>query len=385
MGPRMRRGGGESGQGASVGAPRAGHKRPIVAAGGGHRSGCPGGRQPLGGEGSGSWGAPAAPSPAAGKAWPLQPCWPCSAQPDPCPRASACSPPWRRTSPRALARPAPAASRAPRRGGTAPLGPPPSGAASGSPCGTGGPPGSGCGARPPSPPSPRGPGTLRGLAGLRPPQRRRCRAPGTHAPVGLRCGSGRGHPGARCGAGWGARGRPLFPSGAEEQRRCWGRVASGGEMWLADQQGPRAGNVPGAAKLWCPSMAWPWHLVGTVGEGKGHVPLKQPDQAGGQPGDPHGSPDTTGSTPPRCPHTRVHTHARTPVHTQGMAVPLHPGPAASNRGAKGGEVSHASASGAEGQIGLNKPFPNPLSPGDLAIPRPQQTPVGLSGFSATRG
>lgn len=301
----MRRGGGESSQGASVGAPRAGHKRPIVVAGGGHRLGCPGGRQPLGAEGSGSGGTPAAPSPAAGKAWPLRPCQPCSSRPDPCPRASARSPPWRRTSPRALAPPAPAASRAPRRGGTAPAGPPPSGAASGSPCGMGGPPGSGCGARLPSPLSPRAPGTLRGLAGPRPPQRRRCRAPGTHAPVGLRCGAGWGHPGARCGAGWGHGGVPSSPMVLRKSGGAGGEWHPEGKCVCLSSKVSELATYQRkfGAPAWC-GHGTRWGL-----SGKGRdISLRssQPRQEGSQVT--LRAPQTQPAAPRPAPRTRVCTH-----------------------------------------------------------------------------
>lgn len=134
-----------------------------------------------------------------------------------------CRPPWRRTSPLTAAAcwpqaapPAPAASQAPRCGGTARSVPPPpprSGAASRSPCAgpagvAGGPPGSGCGAWHPSPlsplalgpPQPRGPSDVAVLAGLILPWARRwgCPAP-RHAPVGVRCwdGVGRGEGGTK--------------------------------------------------------------------------------------------------------------------------------------------------------------------------------------------
>lgn len=80
-------------------------------------------------------------------------------------------------------------------------------------------------------------------------------------------------------------------------------------MCLSVQQGLRAGNVPG--NVWCPSMVWPWHPVGIVGEGKGHLAPGEPAWAGGQPGDPQGSPDTL----PRSLHMRVHTHTHTPRYT----------------------------------------------------------------------
>lgn len=59
-----------------------------------------------------------------------------------------------------------------------------------------------------------------------------------------------------------------------------------------------------------------------------------------------------------CVHACTGTHA----HAQGMAVSLHWGQAASNCSAKGGEVSHASASRAEGQMGLNELFTIPNFP-----------------------
>lgn len=133
--------------------------------------------------------------------------------------------------------------------------------------------------------------------------------PGTGDPRtgGSALRGGMGAPGGSVWGRMGARGCPLFPDGAEEEWRSWGRVASGGEMCLSVQQGLRAGNVP--AKVWCPSMVWPWHPVEIVGEGKGHLAPEQPAWAGGQPGDPQGSPNTAGSTSPHSPHTRVHTHA----------------------------------------------------------------------------
>lgn len=50
----------------------------------------------------------------------------------------------------------------------------------------------------------------------------------------------------------------------------------------------------------------------------------------------------------------VHTCTCTHTHAQGTAVSLHQGQAASSCSAKGGEVSHASAGRAEGQMGLNE-------------------------------
>lgn len=188
----------------SVGASHAGHKGPIVPAGGGLAGqGWRWGLNHVNDSSPGELCAPRHHSPDSGDS--LGPRPPALAPLLP----AHCRPPWRRTSPFiAAACPprgapaAPAASRAPHGGGTAPSVslPPRSGAASRSPCAglagvAGGSPGSGCGARPLSPQSllgpgpwrPRGPSDTAALAGPRPRRWRRwgCPAP-HHTPVGLR-------------------------------------------------------------------------------------------------------------------------------------------------------------------------------------------------------
>lgn len=146
---------------------------------------------------------------------------------DPRLHASAYSPAWRRTSPRPSALPppgwlAPAASQAPCRDRTAFLVLPPSGAASGSLCGRGpgGLPGIGHEPQPPSLPWPRAHGSCQDVEGLRSHRWRRCRAPGTHALVGVRREVGWGASGMPWGAVRGRGGFPSHPDRAEGQRRA---------------------------------------------------------------------------------------------------------------------------------------------------------------------
>lgn len=142
-------------------------------------------------------------------------------------------------------------------------------------------------------------------------------------------------------------------------------------MCLSVQQGLRAGNVPG--NVWCPSMVWPWHPVGIVGEGKGHLAPGEPAQAGGQPGDPRGSPDTSPHSLHTCVHHKYMHRAWPCLCTQGrqpaVTVP--------------GEERFLTPPQAE--LKGKSVLTNSLSPGDLATPQPPKISVGLSGFSARKG